>query len=1397
MNLRIIILLIGLFQLGFAHSENKRFNHISLAEGLPNAYINAIAEDAFGYIWLGTNGGLFRYDGHSFISFRDQGSISLEVPSSSYISRIVSGGDGLLWIATLGGGVKCFDTRKEDFVEISYPNDERFLSVYSLFVENNQSLWVGTEQGLGHILVTGDGLQTRFFHIPFVEQNEHVITTTTQYSIVSKIAPVEERSLSRLLIGTYSDTYLFDIHTQAFTLANTNEKSSVRDIISLGNGEYLAGFWNAGVSIIHPENKLPESAWGKLPELLQDEIRVLTLLKSGSAIYIGTEQNGLYVYNKEHPDTIIHYSTATTDGMLQSNSVGSLFVDHEGILWAGHLRAGGLTQILPEDRSFSHVPVYGDNTSTTTQNMIPYDEHLIITTVGAGIKIYNPVTNHIQSTRSGIHDNSLPTFNDYHTGIRDSHGHLWLGSKGNGLEFIHAETISRLSDGQPGVMFPDQVINNDSYPGWFSNFIMSVYEDRQGRIWAGTWRGIFMVPNHISHTMRSGQAVHLSFGDIQTFTNMPEVRDIIVFTIQEHPEKGLLLGTRHDGLVLLQEQEQGWVSEKYDIPFQHRGVPAPETVNSMLIQHDTLLIAANTGVYKIDVNTDRILLYAPIEQFDYMEPMGITVADHYYWITTSYGIYQMDIGLSEVKRFIHHVSDKANQYNYNNILSFNSQIYAGSFAGLSRIDLSQTHVTGSAPALRIAAFSVNNQQILPGRKHDGRIILRDNINHQNKVVLRSRDNYFTIDLALMDYHNPDLNKFFYMLEGVHEDFIQLNPGQRSISFTNLKPGDYTLALDAVSSNGIKAANPIELSLKILPVWYFSRMALLGYGLIITWLIYLFIRFRLDRERHLNQIRLERLERKKTEELSQHKIDFFSDISHELRTPLTLITAPLEKLVKTEVDPRKQKNLHMMYQHANRLLVLLDQILDLRRIDHGQLHVSKHKGDIVGISRKVFSLFELHAKEKNMRFCFQTSHERVDFAFDPFIIETILYNLLSNAVKFIADGDEVCLNLRYSENQDLLEIEVVDTGPGVPKKQAKYIFDRFYKGEDHTDRPRGHGIGLALCRELIHLHGGDIKLQQPMGKGCCFLLTLHNEPAETAEHPDRITDERTNYLARNIQNLKIYQSGNVVAAEAYGAGHEDKSTYSVLLIDDNNELLQFLQNELSAQYKVMIARDAEEALKLLEAKVPDIIVSDVMMPGMDGTELTQKLKSDPRYSFIPIILLTAKPTDYKQEAIAAGADAFITKPFRLEHLILRIRKILESKQKMRDHFAQNVVMSPTNLELDTEEQVFIATISKYIELNIDDVDFTVDKLAEYMHMSRAKLYRKADKLIGMSVKELIRDMRMQRAAELLATNSFSVTEVSYRVGIINTSYFIKCFQKKFGKTPREYMQSGIKTKKVVT
>ena len=1394
MNLRIIILFLGLFQLGFAHSENKRFNHISLAEGLPNAYINAMAEDAFGYIWLGTNGGLFRYDGHSFISFRDHRSTSSDLPSSSYISKIVLGQNGLLWIATLGGGVKCFDTRKEDFVEISYPNDDRFLSVYSLFVENNQSLWVGTEQGLGHILVTDDGLQTRFFDSPFVEQDENVTTTTTQYSIVSKIAPVEGRSLGRLLIGTYGETYMFDIHTQAFTLVSTNQKSSVRDIISLGDGEYLAGFWSAGLSIIHPENKKPESSWKQLPDLLQDEIRVLTLLRSGSVVYIGTEQNGLYVYNMEHPDTIIHYSTATTDGLLKSNSVGSLFVDNDGIVWVGHLRAGGFTQILPEDRSFCHIPVYEDHPSTITQNMIPYDGQLVITTVGGGIKIYNPVTDRVQTIHPGIHDLSIP--NDYHTGILDSHGHLWLGSKGNGLEFIHAETMGLLSDGQPGVMFPDQVINNDSYPGWFSNFIMSVYEDRQGRIWAGTWRGIFMVPNHISHGMRSGQAVQLSFGDIQTFANISKIRDIIVFTIQEHPEKGLLLGTRHDGLVLLKEHEQGWVSEKYDIPFQHQGYPVPETINSMLIQHDTLLIAANTGVYKIDVNTNRILLYAPIEQFDYMEPMGITTTDHYYWISTSYGIYQMDGGLSEVKRFIHHVSDRANQYNYNNIFYFNNQIFAGSFAGLSRIDLSQTLVTGSAPALRIAAFSVNNQHIFPGKKHDGSTILRDNINHQQKIVLRSRDNYFTIDLALMDYHNPYLNKFFYKLEGVHTDFIQLNPGQRSISFTNLKPGDYTLALDAVSSNGIKAANPIELSLKILPVWYFSRMALLGYGLVIIWLIYLFIKFRLDRERHLNQIRLERIERKKAEELSQHKIDFFSDISHELRTPLTLITAPLEKLARTEQDPKKLKDINMMHQHANRLLVLLDQILDLRRIDHGQLHVSKHKGDIVGISRKVFSLFELHAKEKNIRFCFQTSHERLDFAFDPFIIETILYNLLSNAVKFVSTNDEVSLKLGFIEDKDILEIEFADTGPGIPKKQAKYIFDRFYTGEYNANRPRGHGIGLALCRELIHLHGGEIKLQQPRDdKGSCFLITLRNEPAEVDMHPDSITEERSEYLVKTIKTPEILSSGKAVAMQALNLEAETNPNYSVLLIDDNNELLQFLQNELSSQYQVMTAKDAEEALKLLGTKVPDIIVSDVMMPGIDGTELTQKLKSDPRFSFIPIILLTAKTADYKQEAIEAGVDAFFTKPFRLEHLILRIRKILESKQKMRDYFAQNVVMSPTHLELDTEEQVFIATISKYIEQNFDDVDFTVDKLAECMYMSRAKLYRKADKLIGMSVKELIRDMRLQRAAELLTTNSFSVTEVSYRVGIINTSYFIKCFQKKFGKTPREYMQSGIKTEEV--
>lgn len=1372
---------------------NADFRHISFSDGLPNAFINDIAQDSLGFIWVGTNAGLFRYDGYTFRAFWDE-SDSPYTLKGNYISQITPQPGNKLWIATLGDGIFCFDYKREKFIDLNLPDEVKTMNISKFYIESDSSIWMGTHNGLAQLLLKHEKTALKYYPL----QEEKKITSGNPVrglnhdpsESIHYLNYLQVGNREYLWLGINEILYVFNLNDKNFQEIDSADFSSFRAVVPLKDGNFLTAFWNGGFKIYDPDFQVVHDH----PFLLNTgnvdkDIRINELLFDQNDLVVLTENKGVFIFENPFGNPEIeNYSVETTGGIFRSDAVACFMRDHSGVLWFGHKQGGGLSQLIEKKRQvLSEMNITTENEKLYSRDIATKDQrYLLVATLDRGLIIYDLKTRKSIVGSTNPDDDFLTRSDSYNSILYDRKGNLWLGTKGYGVEFFSKADLNQIIQGQSNHLVKSVLVNNNNYPGFMNDYVMSLYEDSKGRVWVGTWRGLYVFPaNFIREMENPAFDQSISVDDLINFTHEPDLRESVILSVTEGKNGSIYIGTRHRGLLKLYNDENNYVQTLVKIHFE--GYPSFKSVYSLHISGDSLYIAANTGVMRIDLSNNRVTDFYSVEKFDYMEPVGIIKHKNKIVVTGSYGVKTFENDFSGVQNFLIPNFQRKNQYYYNNLIAVKDTLYAGTYNGVSRIFFSKTVEQPTQYPLRIASLSVNDEIVTPGEKVNGRIILHDNINNTESIKIRSEaENIISFDLALMDFENPGMNQYMYKLEGVHQDYIMLSSQQRNITFSNLKPSNYVLKIKAYGPDAVPAENIIEMTMRVLPPWYQSKAAFAVYFVIVASVFWVISRFYILRERQKSALQIERSERKKTEELYNYKLEFFTNISHELRTPMALISAPLEQLIKKEDEQEKKEDLMLIYQNTNRLMFLLDQILNLRKIDNNKLKIKKQKGDIVAFGRKIFDMYKKHADMKKIDYQFKARSSTDMFAFDAFYIETIMFNLLSNAFKFVHEGGKIWVEVQRDKNDPhKLEITVEDNGIGIPSEDARHVFDRFYTSGKQDKHKKGNGIGLALTREITELHGGSITLRSYPGQGSLFKVTLHDDPSveETNErHP--VLDPQTHTMVKfeltNIQNQK-----NDVAPQM--PVRSDGKRYKLLVIDDNTELLKFLNKSLSDVFHVTTVSSAERALQKLEKQLPDLIISDIMMPGISGLELVRLVKGNPKYHHIPVILLSARAREKQsQEGYSIGADAYITKPFSLAFLITRIGQILKSRDQLREFYKSNVFMSPSKINIKPEEKKLMDKMVEVIEQNMENETFGVEEFARELNMSRAKLYRVVAKLTNKSVKEIIRDIRLQRADQLLRTKAFSVNEVSFKVGFISVSYFIKCFREKYNKTPKELM-----------
>jgi signal transduction histidine kinase/DNA-binding response OmpR family regulator len=683
------------------------------------------------------------------------------------------------------------------------------------------------------------------------------------------------------------------------------------------------------------------------------------------------------------------------------------------------------------------------------------------------------------------------------------------------------------------------------------------------------------------------------------------------------------------------------------------------------------------------------------------------------------------------------------------------------------------------PEIAITGFKLFNRSKSSTEEKD---FLHKPVSEIKLIELSYDVNFFQFEFSALDYSSPEKNQYAYKLENFNEEWIYSGTN-RTATYTNLPPGEYIFHVKGSNNDGVWNEKGASIRLTIFPPWYSTWWAYTLYGILFLTGPYLIRRYELNRIKLKNQLKLEKVQSGTLRQVDQMKSRFFTNLSHEFRTPLTLILGQIDSLQSSITDNKNRGKLQVAYKNAQRVLRLINQLLDLSKLEAGSMDLKAQKQNLVSFIKSLFYSFESLAEKKNITLKLESETDKIIVDIDPEKMEKVFYNLLSNAFKFTAVGGKISLIISLTEN-NFVEVRIKDTGIGISEDRLPHIFNRFYQADDsYTREQEGSGVGLALAKELTELHNGKILVKSSEGSGSEFIVQLPVSDDKNILIEKIFIDESIKDVDALIQDEISDFAKQPAGVPVKG---DDKNKKIILVVEDNTDVREYICEQLEENYMVVHAANGVEGITSAQNLIPDLIITDVMMPMMDGYEFCKEIRKDEKTSHIPLIMLTAKAgLDDKVEGLETGVDAYLTKPFSAKELIVRISNLIHQREQLRKRFSTKTIIKPSDVTAASVDQTFMEKVLLTVEKHIEDESFSVDILAEEICMSVSQLNRKLRALIDQPAGQLIRSMRLNRAADLLKQNAGSVAEICYKVGFNDQSYFTRTFKKQFGSTPSEF------------
>ena len=1323
-------------------AQSYQFKHLEVSDGLSNNSVNTICKDRYGFMWFGTTTGLNRYDGYTFKIYQHAENDPGSLPDN-YITDIVEMPDGRFWVNT-GRGYVLFDKEQDCFI-----------TDVTGFMKNLESGGVPEQvfvdrEGNTCLSVAGEGCYR------YKEGGKRLFFSYVEHSLPEHgVTQIAECSDGLLLI--YNTGLL--VCLDRATLAIKWKSDEIKKYIPAGKtiefslfvdrdnciwAYSLMGIWAYDCGTKSWRTDLT-AIWSSRPDVI---IHAVAQDIEGR-IWVGKDYDGIDVLEKETGKVTSLVAHDDNGRSLPHNTIYDLYADRDGIMWVGTYKKG--VSYYSESIFKFNMYEWGDITCIEQAD----ENRLWLGTNDHGILLWNRSTGKAEPFWRDA-EGQLP--NPVVSMLKSKDGKLWVGTFNGGLYCMDGSRVRSYKEGVGNTLA--------------SNNVWALVEDDKGRIWIASLGGGLQCLEPVS-------------GTFETYTSSNSaLLENNVTSLCWVDNNTLFFGTANQGVGMMDMRTR----EIKKIQGQSGNVKlSNDAVNHVYKDSRGLVwIATREGLNVYDTRRHVFLDLSSVAEAKGNFIAAITEdQERNMWVSTSRKVIRVTVAsdgkgsyLFDSRAYNSEDGLQNCDFNQRSIKTLHNGIIAiGGLYGVNVFAPDHIRYNKMLPNVMFTGLSLFDEAVKVGQSYGGRVLIEKELNDVENVEFDYKQNIFSVSFASDNYNLPEKTQYMYKLEGFNNDWLTLPLGVHNVTFTNLAPGKYVLRVKAINSDGYVGIKEATLGIVVNPPFWMSWWAYLLYavGLVIVLFLARYRMLKREREKfHLQQIENEVA---KNEEINNMKFRFFTNVSHELRTPLTLIISPLEGMLKETTDELQSTRLQLMYRNAQRLLHLVNQLLDFRKGEMSTHQLSLSEGDIISYVHSVCNSFLLMADKKHIQFSFFSGIDTFSMAFDADKVGKIVMNLLSNAFKFTPEGGRVTVMIEHvAGTPDILEIKIADTGIGISDVDKEHIFERFYQaGHKGVEETTGNGIGLSLVRDFVTLHEGEVKVFDNIGMGSVFVIQFPVKHVETQVQ----LPEETGMPAGDEEDKEMKEE----AREEM----ERKNFPLLLIVDDNEDFRIFMRYSLELQYRVKLAVNGKEAWEMMQEELPDLVISDVMMPQMDGNELCRLIKQDKRTAHIPVILLTARQnTEAKLEGLQTGADDYVTKPFNMTILVLRIRKLIELSRYHR--VTQGMIdPAPSEIVITSLDEKLIEKAIKYVEDNMSRTELSVEELSRELGMSRVHLYKKLLQITGKTPIEFIRVIRLKRAAQLLRESQLHVSEVAFEVGFNNPKYFSRYFKDEFGVLPSVYQE----------
>ncbi len=1348
----------------WANPNDPYIRNIGVDEGLSHYFVTDILQDSRGYIWISTLNGINRLNGNSIANYYAQPSVKGGLKNDR-ITSICEGPYGNIWAGSEFGGVQVLNIETNVFVNIKLDHNNVFNNViHSIVKLSNGDILCGTRAGelyrfkLNDIngILSGEPAKFEKLNLSFSKEKIDLDRIIQISEGVNEVWLIDwKRRLFRIdYTNTKTSTYyinLVETDNLSFSKVKKDDKDTM--FFCTTNGVFTINATKKGRSTIQN--------WKKIP--LTNNLNVTGIALYEGNIILTDYKKGVFqisdVY-KENPKLSSFY--------VDHMRLRVQMVDNSNVLWLSSPNLGVFNFEL-SFKNFNKLEnintIFKDRiTPNIVASLLDSNNYLWTGFNNGEIEVYDNEKKKIIYKKNNIFPKNI---------FEDQYKQVWISTR-RGM-FVFNPQKNKI----PSLEHIDKLdFAKWGYENAENKYFNYVSEDLYGNTWVASDRGLMYIKRSDDGGIESIKKIEID--------NNNQFSGCDIQMVKTYPGKSQLwILQRSCGLTIMNYDET-LENVSFDIfSNEKKGYAClkSNTVNNIYINADAIWLCTDNGLKKL-VFSEKEQDYIVSDFFNEKSSLTNSLVnsiekdnDGNIWIGTNNGLSFLDVKTNKIRTYTIKDGLISNVFTNVSFKRKDGSLVFGTVKGYVSFSPNEIEFNSTIPQASFTLLSVFNKKIKPGEMVNGSVILTKVIEEMDEITINYKQNDFAIGLSSLHYAIPEKNQFAYKLEGYHDDWIIKNSSNPVAYFSNLLPGSYTLKLKTSNNDGIWTPNPKLLKIDVLPPPWKTTWAFILYGVLIVAFIYLITNIWESRIKLRNEIRLQISKREKQTELNEIKLRHFTNISHEFRTPLTLIHGPVLELIDLfKKDSKIYSILLPLNLNINRMIRLVNQLLDFRKAEYNNLKLHLSKGDVISLLKSIKTSYSEMAHSKHIHLEIKTDRKEFITWFDEDKLEKIVHNLMSNALKYTDQGGRVIIAFKSLKNNEIV-ISVSDTGKGISEKNKQNIFERFFQEGNYESK--GTGIGLALVKKLVEMHKGVITVESTLGKGSSFTVTI---PVGEESFFDQIQNQ---IAKEGIDNIPVWISGEYEEEKFEDTISQKEELPLILIVEDENDIREYLKHLLS-DFRTIVANNGKEGAESAKKFLPDMIISDISMPEINGIEMCKTLKTDIDTSHIPIIFLTAKASESEKiEGLNIGAADYFIKPFDPNEFKIKIENHLNDLRKNKDRLKRDFILSPSAIKIESPEEMFLQKAVKIVEDNMNDGNFNLLFFCEQLGVSRMQLHRKLKMFTGQSTTEFIRSIRLKRAAQLLKTGHLTVIEVMYEIGMESSSYFSKAFKKQYGTTPSEY------------